>query len=64
MKYDNNSVFIITYDKDTAETLKKNGLQCVDNKIPNAYAFVNIDSSVYLHNVDKSKIKYSNLWCV
>lgn len=64
MKYDNNAFFIITYDKVVAEKLIEKGLQSVVNKIPNAYAFVNIDSSALLHDVDMSKIKYSNLLCV
>lgn len=59
-----NAVFIITYDRETADVLIKNGLQQVDNKIPDAYAFVNIKSSAFLHNVDTSKIKYSNLLCI
>lgn len=56
----NGKKFIITYDKDVGDKLKKLGFQEIPSQNVDICIFVNDNMISFANDIDMSKVKYSN----
>lgn len=55
-----NKKFIITYDKNVGDKLKKLGFQKIPSQNVDICIFVNDTKILFTNDIDMSKVKYSN----
>jgi hypothetical protein len=56
----NNKKFIVTYDRDVGDKLKKLGFQEIPSQNVDICIFVNNTKILFTNDIDMSKVKYSN----